>query len=83
LDTLTKVYTEGFDSDLDSVITLLVFVLGEVVLEGSRGNLIEVFKGYPSSIRGGTVQYPPGLVLFNKARKCIAFVLTDYDLENI
>jgi hypothetical protein len=82
-DTLTKVHTEGFDGDPDSVIALLVFALGEVALEGSRGNPIEVFKGRPSGVRGGTAQNPPALALFNEARKRIGFVLTDYDLENV
>jgi hypothetical protein len=82
-DTLTKVHTEGFDGDPHSVIALLVFALGEVALEGSRGNPIEVFKGRPSGIRGGTAPNPPGLALFNEARKRIGFVLTDYDLKNV
>jgi hypothetical protein len=45
--TLTKVHTEGFDIDPDSVIELLVFALGELAIEGSRGNPIEVYKGRP------------------------------------
>jgi hypothetical protein len=77
------VHTEGFDGDLDSVIALLVFALGEVALEGSRRNLIKVFKGRPSGVRGGTAQTPLGLALVNKARKRIRFVLTDYDLVNV
>lgn len=82
-DTLTKVYTEGFNGDLDSVIALLIFALGELAIEGSRGNPIEVYQGRPSGVRGGTARNPPGLALFNEARKRIGFVLTDYDLENI
>ena len=82
-DTLTKVHTEGFNGDPDSVIALLIFALGEVAIEGSRGNPIEVYKGRPSGVRGGTAPKPPGLALFNEARKRIGFVFTDYDLENI
>jgi hypothetical protein len=82
-DTLTKVHTEGFNGDPDSVIALLIFALGEVAIEGSRGNPIAVYKDRPSGVRGGTAPKPPGLALFNEARKRIGFVFTDYDLENI
>jgi hypothetical protein len=82
-DTLTKVHTEGFDGDTDSVIALLVFALGELAIEGSRGNPIEVYQGRPSGVRGGTLLRPPGLALFNEARKRIGFVLTGCELENV
>ena len=82
-DTLTKVHTEGFNGDTDSVIALLVFALGELAIEGSRGNPIEVYKDRASGVRGGTTLKPPGLALFNEARKRIGFVLTDCDLENV
>jgi hypothetical protein len=82
-DTLMKVHTECFDSDPDSVIALLVFALGELAIEGSRGDPIEVYKGRPRGVRGGTASKPPGLALFNEARKRIGFVLTDCDLENV
>lgn len=41
-DTLTRVRIEGFNGDTDSVIALLVFALGELAIEGSRGNPIKV-----------------------------------------
>ena len=83
-NTLTKVHTEGFTSDPDSVIALLILALGEVAMEGSRGKPIEVYRGRPSGVRGGTTPTkPPGLALFNEARKRIGFVFVDYDLENI
>jgi hypothetical protein len=82
-DTLTKVYTEGFNGDTESVIALLVFSLGELAIEGSRGNPIEVYNGRASGVRGGTASKPPGLALFNEARKRIGFVLTECDLENV
>jgi hypothetical protein len=82
-DTLRKVHAEGFNSDTESVIALLVFALGELAIEGSRGNPIEAYKGRPSGVRGGTASKPPGLALFNEARKRIGFVLTDCDLENV
>jgi hypothetical protein len=82
-DTLTRVHSEGFDGDTDSVIALLVFALGELAIEGSHGNPVEVYKGRPSGIRGGSVSKPPGLAIFNEARKRIGFVLTECDLENV
>jgi len=82
-DTLTKVYTEGFDGDTDSVIALLVFALGELAIEGFRGSPIERHGNRSSGVRGGTSTRPPGLGLFNEARKRIGFVLTACDLENV
>lgn len=82
-DTLTRVHSEGFDGDTDSVIALLVFALGEVAIEGATGDPIEVYKGRRSGIRGGNATKPPGLALFNEARKRIGFVLTDCELENV
>ena len=82
-DTLTKVHSEGFDGDTDSVIALLIFALGELAIEGSRGNPIEEYNGRPSGVRGGTASRPPGLALFNEARKRIGFVFTQCDLETV
>ncbi|KUJ22379.1 uncharacterized protein LY89DRAFT_575731 [Mollisia scopiformis] len=82
-DTLSKVYTEGFDGDPDSVIALLIFALGELALEGSRGPPISEDGARSSGVRGGTAMKPPGLALFNEARKRIGFVLTESELENV
>ncbi|CZS94569.1 related to acetate regulatory DNA binding protein FacB [Rhynchosporium agropyri] len=82
-DTLAKVCSEGFDGDVDSVIALMIFCLGEVAIEGLTGNPIGEYKGLPSGIRGGSDGRPPGLALFNEARKCLGFVLTDSELENV
>lgn len=82
-DTLTKVHTEGFDDDPGSITALLIFALGEVALEGSRGDPIESYRGRPSGVRGGTSSHPPGLTFFNEARKHFGFLLTQCDLENV
>tara|TARA_R110002060_G_scaffold27400_1_gene37242 strand:- start:234 stop:581 length:348 start_codon:yes stop_codon:yes gene_type:complete len=82
-DTLAKVCSEGFDGDVDSVIALMIFCLGEVAIEGLTGNPIGEFKGLPSGVRGGSTGRPPGLALFNEARKCLGFVITDSELENV
>ena len=81
--TLAKVYSEGFNGDNDSVLALLVFALGELSIDGSRGAPINVTAGHPSGIRGGTQDRPPGLAFFTEARRRIGFVLTECELENI
>ncbi|KAF8863357.1 hypothetical protein BDZ45DRAFT_583966 [Acephala macrosclerotiorum] len=82
-DTLNKVYAEGFDGDPDAVIALLIFALGELAIEGSRGQPISEGDGRSSGVRGGSVSKPPGLGLFNEARKRMGFVLTECALENV
>ncbi|TAQ89561.1 hypothetical protein B7494_g2138 [Chlorociboria aeruginascens] len=82
-DTLSQVDTEGFNGDTDSVIALLVFALGELALEGYDGQPIEVVNGRSSGVRGGSSSKPPGLALFNEARRRMGFVLTECDLENV
>lgn len=82
-ETLSIVHTSGFSGDIASVIALLIFALGELAIDGSHGNPIDVYKGRPSGLRGGTLKIPPGLALFNEARKRIGFVLTGCDLENV
>lgn len=82
-DTLSKVQSEGFDGDTDSVVALLVFALGDLALEGSQGKPIEQHGTRASGVRGGTETRPPGLALFNEARKRMGFILTDCNLENV
>ncbi|KAM3074992.1 hypothetical protein ACMFMG_007545 [Clarireedia jacksonii] len=82
-DNLNKVYTEGFDGDVDSVLALLVFALGELALESSHGAPIATHNGRPSGVRGGEPGRPPGISLYNEARKKIGFVMTGCDIENV
>jgi hypothetical protein len=82
-DTLTKVHSEGFNGDADSVIALLVFALGELARQGIRGDPIEGYNGRPSGLRGGTLEKPPGLGLFNEARSRLGYVVADMELENV
>lgn len=82
-DTLAKVSSEGFDRDVDSVIALMVFCLGEVAIESLTGTPIAEKNGLKSGIRGGTSTRPPGLALFNEARKFLGFVLCEHRLENV
>ncbi|KAN0122596.1 hypothetical protein V8E51_000922 [Hyaloscypha variabilis] len=82
-DTLSKVHSEGFDGDTESVIALMVFALGELAIDGSRGKPVEAYQGRPSGVRGGSSAKPPGIALFNEARKRIGFCLTECELENV
>ncbi|EHK96338.1 hypothetical protein M7I_7983 [Glarea lozoyensis 74030] len=82
-DILAMVQTEGFDGETESVLALLVFALGELAIEGATGIPVETYKGRPSGVRGGSQHKPPGLSLFNEARKRLGFVLTKCDLENV
>ncbi|PQE04637.1 hypothetical protein CJF30_00004405 [Rutstroemia sp. NJR-2017a BBW] len=82
-DNLNKVYTEGFDGDKESVIALLIFALGELALESSHGAPISTSNSRPSGVRGGEPYKPPGISLYNEARKQIGFVMSGCELENV
>jgi len=82
-NTLVKVHSQGIGDDNDSVIALLIFALGEVAIEGSRGKPINVGNGRTSGVRGGTLLNPPGLALFTEARRHLGFALTECELENV
>ncbi|CZS99471.1 uncharacterized protein RAG0_07802 [Rhynchosporium agropyri] len=82
-NTLAKICSEGFDEDVDSVIALMIFCLGEVAIEGQTGSPIGEFKGVSSGVRGGLTGRPPGLALFNKARDYLGFIINDCELENV
>jgi len=81
---LPEVMKHGFAyGDFSSVLALLVFSLGQIAHDGVWGQPIEVVEGRPSGIRGGDAKRPPGLEIFNEARKRIGLVLTQTSLENI
>lgn len=82
-DILSRVQTEGFDGDTESVLALLIFALGDLASNAIHGPPIESHRGRASGVRGGSADRPPGLALFNEARKRIGFVLTSCDLENV
>lgn len=82
-DTLPVIFNSGFSHNMASTIALLVFALGEVALAGSEGPPIHVYNGRASGIRGGTRDRPPGLELFNEARRRMGFNLTECSLENV
>ncbi|KAM7221575.1 hypothetical protein V8F06_002966 [Rhypophila decipiens] len=84
-NTLPSLFNGGLGQEISSTIAFLVFALGEVALEGSEGRPIHVHphNGRPSGIKGGSKDEPPGLELFNEARKRMGFNLTECSLENV
>lgn len=84
-DTLPSLFNRGFGQGITSTIAFLVFALGEVAIAGTEGLPIHVHShnGRPSGIRGGSKGEPPGLDLFNEARKRMGFNLTECSLENV
>ncbi|KAK4127053.1 hypothetical protein N657DRAFT_653391 [Parathielavia appendiculata] len=81
--TLPTLFNNGFSNNMESTIAFLVFALGEVALAGSDGPPVHAYSGRPSGIKGGTKDRPPGLELFNEARRRMGFNLTQSSLENV
>ncbi|KAE9964448.1 hypothetical protein BLS_008297 [Venturia inaequalis] len=78
------VLTNGFGyGDFNSVIALLVFSLGKMAYDGVWADAIDESNGKFSGIRGGSATRPPGLDMFNEARKRSGFLATQTTLENI
>lgn len=82
-DILARIYTEGFDDNIESVIALLVFALGELALDGARGLSLDIYQFHQINRQDRYATRPPGLALFNEARRRTGFVLTDSNLENV
>jgi len=83
-DVVARLVREGYaDGDPSSVLALMVFALGKVAVDGVFGQPISVQADSPSGFRGGTIDKPPGIELFNEARRRIGFVMTLCSLENV
>ncbi|KAK6425197.1 hypothetical protein LTR95_016297 [Oleoguttula sp. CCFEE 5521] len=83
-DTVSRLMRDGYaDGDPGAVLALMVFALGQCAKEGVFGNPIGVIDGVPSGYRGGTVERPPGIEIFNEARRRLGFVVTLCSLENV
>jgi hypothetical protein len=82
-ETLPTILRDGFNESMTSTLALLVFALGEQSVAGCQGIPICTYNGRPSGIKGGTAREPPGLVLFNEARRRMGFNLTECSLENV
>lgn len=82
--TVAPLLRDGYaDGDPNAVLALLVFALGQVAIEGVFERPISMLDGQPSGFRGGTAENPPGLAIFNEARRRIGFVLTQSSLETV
>ncbi|KAK0730842.1 hypothetical protein B0H67DRAFT_563079 [Lasiosphaeris hirsuta] len=80
---MPSVFNEGFSQSIASTIAFLVFALGEIALSGSDGLPLHAYNGRPSGVKGGSKDRPPGLDLFNEARRRMGFNLTECSLENV
>lgn len=83
-EVVVRLSREGYgDCDPQGVVALLVYALGQLATEGVFGDAISVHNGVPSGFRGGTAETPPGLEMFNEARRRLGFVMTTCTLENV
>lgn len=82
--TVAPLLRDGYaDGDPNAVLALLVFALGQVAIEGVFERPISISEGQPSGFRGGTLENPPGLAIFNEARRRIGFNFTQSTLETV
>lgn len=82
-ETLSHVVQYGFAEDVGSVLALVVLALGQVASEGVFEQPISAVNGIASGFRGGTLDRPPGLEIFNEARRRVGFIATQMSLENV
>lgn len=80
---VARLLRDGYRDDPGSVLALLVFALGQLAIEGVTGHPTWVSNNEFSGFRGGTVEKPPGIGLFNEARRRIGTVTTQPCLENV
>lgn len=71
------------DGDPAACLALLVFALGQVAIDGIYGAPIATLNNTPSGLRGGTAERPPGLDIFNEARRRIGFIQSQCSLESV
>ncbi|KAI0478711.1 hypothetical protein GGR56DRAFT_336009 [Xylariaceae sp. FL0804] len=79
---LPAISSRGFDESSTSTLACLVFALGHIAIDGTRGAPIPT-ESRARGIKGGTLRHPPGLALFNEARKRMGFSLAQCSLENV
>ena len=82
-DHLWRVTQYGFgDQDSSSILCLLVLALGKVANDAESGDPVSYANGFPSGLQGQFDQ-PPGLEIFNEARKRLGFIVSECKLENV
>jgi len=84
-EVVTPVVRNGYAAgSVNACLTLLVLALGQVAIDGVYGSPLTVSPGgEPGGLRGGTRDHPPGLEIFNEARRLIGFSITQCSLENV
>lgn len=81
---MARLLREGYvEDDPSAVLALLVFALAEVAIAGINAQPLGESETYPSRFQSGTAEQPPGLALFNEARRRLAFIRTDGSLEHV
>ncbi|KAL8371063.1 hypothetical protein RB595_001084 [Gaeumannomyces hyphopodioides] len=81
---LGSIAQDGFTDSIQSTLAFLVLALGEIANLGSHGPPVSASGGpQPSGVKGGTLRHPPGLALFNEARRRMGFNLTECSLEAV
>ncbi|KAF2156931.1 hypothetical protein K461DRAFT_219778 [Myriangium duriaei CBS 260.36] len=71
------------NADVTTCLALTVLALGQVAIEGVTGTPLTSSTSGKSGIRGGTTAEPPGLPLFNEARRKFINVMNSCSLENV
>lgn len=83
-DIMTPIMRDGFaETAIESVLALLVLALGQVAIDGVFEQPISRSGNSSSGFRGGSIDHPPGIELFNEARRRLGFVATSMTLENV
>ncbi|TLD28715.1 hypothetical protein PspLS_03997 [Pyricularia sp. CBS 133598] len=72
---------DGLKNTVKSTLALVVFALGELSIAGGHGAPVTVYNTRPSGVKGGTLRNPPGLALYNEARRRMGFTMADSSLE--
>lgn len=73
---------DGLDDTVKSTLALVVFALGELAIAGDHGAPVSVYNTRPGGVKGGTLRNPPGLALYNEARRRMGFTMADSSLES-
>ena len=83
-ETLPQIMREGIgDSNIESIIVLLVVALGQCALGRSSGVSLVAETGRRSGSQDGGSGSSPGLETFNEAQKRMGLEITHYTLEHV